>query len=73
MRNCATRPEVPVSIPGRALGNFPNYLIILSAFSSSGVYSACNRNEYQGNFVSVKCDQRVELTAVPYKLCPISE
>lgn len=39
LRHCATRWEVPGLFAG-------GVLILLSAFSSTGVYSASNRNEY---------------------------
>lgn len=44
---------------------FSTDLFFLSTFISSGVHSACNRNEYQGISWRVKCGQCVELTVVP--------
>ena len=44
----AARREVSFSILCRFLGNFKEIVFLLSAFSSSGVHSACNKNEYQG-------------------------
>ena len=39
-------------------------LVLLSAFSSPGVHSGSNRNEYQGISFGVKCARRVELTTL---------
>ena len=47
------------------LWNFSSDLILLSTFSSPGVDTAANRNEYQ-----VKCSRRVELTTLSSKVLP---
>ena len=49
--------------PVRSLETF-NWPILLSAFNSPGVYSASNRNKYQGTSLAIQCRRRVEL-----KLC----
>ena len=41
-----------------------SYAILLSAFSSAGVHTTSNRNEYRGISLQVKCDWHVELTAL---------
>ena len=64
LRHWATRREVPGSIPGRDLWNFPSGSFLLSAFNRTGDHSASHRNEYQGTSSGVKCGQRVELTAL---------
>ena len=51
---------------------FSSYLIPLSKFSSPWFQSASNRNEYQVISFRVKCDRRVELTALPSWLCRMS-
>jgi hypothetical protein len=55
LRHCTTRREVLVSI------SLP---VLLSAFSSPGVHSASNRNEYQGTSMRVKCGRHGELKAL---------
>ena len=42
--HCARRREVLGSIPGGVLGKYTCDLVLLSAFSSPGVQSACNRS-----------------------------
>jgi hypothetical protein len=61
LRHGATRREVSGSIPGRSLGNFKVIIFLLSAFSSCGVHSACNKYEYQGiSVVSSAAGRRAE-------------
>jgi hypothetical protein len=40
-------------------------LIFQSVFSSHGVHSVSNRNEYQGISLGVKCGRHVQLTTLP--------
>jgi hypothetical protein len=44
---------------------FSSDLFLLSAFSSPGVHSSNNRNEYRGIFLGVRGGRRVELTTRP--------
>ena len=48
-------------------------LIFLSVFSSPGVHSASNRNMYPGISLRLKCGRRLQLTALPSKLCRLSK
>jgi hypothetical protein len=65
-RHRATKQEVP---------NSTSYWvpILLSAFSSPGLHSVSTRNEHQAVSLGVKCDRRVELTALSSKLCRMSK
>ena len=50
---------------------FSSDVIIPSAFSSSGVHSACNRNEYQGtSLLGLEGDQRVKLNNSTVQFVP---
>jgi len=68
-RHCAIQREFQHSIPGGVLGNFSSDVILLSAIISLGIHSVSKRDEYQGDFLAVKCDRRVELIDLPSSLC----
>jgi len=71
LRHCATWREVPSSILWRFFGSFQ----VTSTFflvSGSVVHSVSNINEHQRIFLGIKCGRCVELTAVSYWLCRIS-
>ena len=72
LRHYATGWEDPASIPRGVLGKFSSDLMLLSAFCSSGVHSTSNRNEYKGISLGAKRGRRVELRALPSKLCRMS-
>ena len=71
--HCVTRRGVPGSIPGKALRNFQVTYIFMSVFSRPAVYSASDRNEYQGVCLRVKCGRRLELTIPASQLCRMSK
>ena len=55
---------VPGSVPGS---------ILLFAFSSPGIRSASNRNDYQGTSLVAKRGHRFQLTTLPSKLRRMSK
>jgi hypothetical protein len=59
-----------VRFPGNPLGEFKVTYFLLPAFSSPAVHSDCNRNEYHGIILGVKCGRRAELKTVPSWVFP---
>ena len=66
LRCCATNGKVAGSIPAGAIGFFIDIKSFRSHYGP-GVYSACNRNEYQKYFIGVKLKTLPPSSAVVMK------